>query len=1350
MHISSRIIQIAILLLCFFPVTSAAQTAKLLHGSSEISSNMINHIMQDKAGFIWISSDNGLNRLDGAKNSIIYPENKKGISFEQTFEDSKGRKWICASGRIHIYDEHTAKLKELQAYSLKGELMAPSAKGSIEDKKGNVYVYTQGNGLFVLEEKGSEMCFKQMPNISRWSFVYYATLDNKGVIWLASDKGLLRWDGKNVTNVLQGITQKRISTVCTDMDNNIWAGSDMGGLYNYSQSTRKASSIPELETTPIISLLSKRKGHLLAGSNGYGLFEVTTHDKKVSLFNFATTEINPRCINVHAVMNDNRGNLWIGCYQKGVCVLPNNLMPFEHIGPRSVNNNFIGNNCVMSMTFDSNGTLWVGLDGDGLYCINNGASHHFVPQQNHMPKTIVALTADKRGRLWIGSWIEGLWVMDLATQKMTPIAVPSSSNTPASVFDMVEDNMGRMWIATMGNGVFSVDMNTFEVKGIPNETKSSGGNTKRNNLPNRWVNCLCMGKNGNLYVGTFNGLGALNLKTGSCTSAFKGTNQLLQDHTIFSFNYQDDEHLWIGTSKGLMCLNTKTNKVEAYDDKDGVAGNCVQSIMRDNNGNIWIASNVGISRMDAKTGEFHNYFPGQGMFSNEFTKNTTTKGPDGKVYFGGTDGITVFSPNKISAKHEKPVLLISALYINGKNVVPATEIDGHTILNKDISNTDRICLPFSNRDFMIELSTLDFIQPENTIFEYRIDEKDWHTLPMTNNSISFSSLSPGSHKIEVRAKEWDTYSDVRELIVEICHPWYTSWWAWIIYLIIAAILAHAYIRYTKEKRKAQDAELLRKQQEDISEARLQSFMNISHEIRTPMTLIISPLQRLLNNDKDPKRQSAYQLMNRNAQRIQQLVNQLLDVRKIDKGQMKLYFRQVEMVSYVGKLVDSMIELCEVKNITLLYKCDESDLKAWIDPMNFDKIIYNLLSNAIKYSPENTTITVTLATTDEKHYALTVSDQGKGLKESEIEHVFDRFYQQHNATNNSVQGSGIGLNLTKSLSIMHHGDIVAANNTDGPGCHFIVTLPLGRDHITDDEIETAEVIVEQTADIKEEEETKTETVTAEVQETTRRQKTGKRMLIVEDDDEICHYIKEEFKEQFHITTCSNGEEALEQIRLHMPDIIISDYMMPVMDGMTLLKHVRQNTTMNEVSFIMLTAKTREEDNIEGLDAGADAYITKPFNIEILRKTAINLVQRHDQLRNIYNGNQTPNVENHVVVESPDEKLMHRIIKVINDNISNPALGNDLITKEVGISRVHLYRKLKELTNLSLRDYIKNIRLAEAARLLSEQKHNISTVAQSTGFENVSYFTVVFKQKYGISPSAYMESHRKKAEESEEKK
>ena len=527
--------------------------------------------------------------------------------------------------------------------------------------------------------------------------------------------------------------------------------------------------------------------------------------------------------------------------------------------------------------------------------------------------------------------------------------------------------------------------------------------------------------------------------------------------------------------------------------------------------------------------------------------------------------------------------------------------------------------------------------------------------------------------------------------------------------------------------------------EQLNEAKLQFFINIFHEIRTPMSLIISPLQKLMATDYDTERQQSYNIIYRNAERLLRLVNQLMDIRKIDKGQMQLKFQETDIVSFIQDLHYTFAYQANTKHIKLDFHSEVKELKAWIDPKNFDKVILNILSNAFKFTPENGNIQIRLCTGNDpnaaekalsRYFEISIEDDGIGINETELERIFDRFYQIRNSQNNSNI-----LHLTRSLVELHHGSITVENNQGTPGCRFIVRLPLGKEHLKPEEIDNS-AVKQDSVHIT------TALPTTPLIETSPKthSKSKYRVLIVEDDDEIRRYICQELGRDFHMQECRNGKEAFTYILKKTPDLIISDIMMPEMDGMTLCSKVKQNINTNHIPVILLTAKSREEDNLEGLSIGADAYITKPFSIEILRQSTFNLIKSRERLRNNFQGNQTQKERmQELEIESPDERLLDRIMKVINDNIANPELNVEMVAETVGISRVHLHRKLKELTNQSTRDLIRNLRLKQAATLLAKKRQSINEVAALTGFTNVAYFSTAFKELYGMTPTAYMEQN-----------
>ena len=539
-----------------------------------------------------------------------------------------------------------------------------------------------------------------------------------------------------------------------------------------------------------------------------------------------------------------------------------------------------------------------------------------------------------------------------------------------------------------------------------------------------------------------------------------------------------------------------------------------------------------------------------------------------------------------------------------------------------------------------------------------------------------------------------------------------------------------------------------KHQEQINEAKLQFFINISHEIRTPMTLIISPLEKLIA-ERSEKTQ-VYLMIHRNAQRILRLINQLMDIRKLDKGQMHLKFRETDMVGFINDLMQTFNYQAQKKNISFTFdkELPEPDsLKVWIDLNNFDKVLMNVLSNAFKYTQEGGDIRILLKTGHnnayrgalKEYFEIDITDNGIGIDEDKIEQIFERFYQINNDVTQSNFGTGIGLHLSRSLVELHHGTIKSENRKDGPGTRFVIRLPLGCRHLKAEELESLENLTNRlpTSQLPKETVYETKDEFADSGKPVK-SKTRYRILIIEDDDEIRRYICDELSSDFRISECTNGREGLETILKEKPDLVISDIMMPEMDGITLCRKMKQNVNINYIPIVLLTAKSKTEDRIEGLEIGADAYIVKPFNTEYLRTTISNLIANRERLRGKLVGDQQ--IEENIVkieMKSSDEILMGKVMKTINDHLADPALNVEMLASNVGMSRVHMHRKLKELTHQSARDFIRSIRLKQAAHLLSEKKLSVSEIAYATGFSNLSHFSNTFRDFYGISPSEYKE-------------
>lgn len=1355
-----RIISILCLLCLYFSIPSYGQEGKIFTTDNELSSSMINKIYQDKDGIIWIATEDGLNRYDGAKFTVYRNEKDNPHSLLNSyvrtlFEDSQGRFFIGSLNGLQMYDRATDEFTTIPMRFINGTQADPNVATMIERKNGEILIGTSGHNLFRLDTQGDTIKAWQFNGLVNSNLITYLYEDREGVLWVTTDdNGIFRIDPDNQVKQYasdNNIAWNTVSSICEDQQGNLYLGSLKKGLFKYDKPTDSFKPItyapkPDL---PIKSLHPVNENELFIGTDGNGMKVYDIRKNHIKEADLNVMAFNLEKAKIHSILKDRMDNIWLGFFQRGVMIIPAITNEFKYIGYKSSTRNAIGSNCVMSIYKDHAGILWVGTDNDGLYGIASDGTQaaRFAPTDNphSVPATIMSIFEDSKRNLWIGSYLNGMARLDTKTGRCEYInLLNQKSNRVQNIYCFAEDNNQNLWIGTMGAGLYYMNINTREISNCEMTPRTSDW-TKVNELHNSWINCLLHTSNDRLYIGTYDGLGCLDIQNMDFISPLKN-RRLFYGDVVYALCEDTEGCIWIGTSKGLKRFNPQTFEIHEYSMEDGLPSNSISGIKADANGYLWISTNYGISRFDPETQSFINFYASDGLQGNEFSKGAAFVSREGEFIFGGTNGISSFNPAEITNPNKKPDIRITDFYIHDRTVKKGMKSGGRNIIDTAVMDAEHFQLSHNDNSFSIEFSAMEFYSPERITYMYTFNNNTWVSLRQGTNRVSFSDLAPGTYHFQVKAKDYASYSDIKEITITISPAWYASVWAKIIYVLLASIIIYVIITQIRHRIKAKREILEHIHAEQINEAKLQFFINISHEIRTPMSLIISPLQKLIATDKDGERQKTYHTIYRNAERILRLVNQLMDIRKIDKGQMSLRFQEIDIVGFIRDLYYTFEYQANAKHITLNFHPEMEELQAWIDPKNFDKVILNIISNAFKFTPENGEINIYLRTGKDvnttrplQHYfEIIVEDNGIGINPAEIGRIFERFYQIRNSHNNSDVGTGIGLHLCRSLVVLHHGTIDAENNENKPGSRFIIRLPLGKEHLNAEEIDDAPAESKTPVHIT----TALPTVSPMDEEDEKvRSRTKSHVLVVEDDEEIRKYICRELAGDFHMHECTNGKEALAIILKKEPDLIISDIMMPEMDGLTLCKKIKQNVTINHIPIILLTAKSREEDNLEGLNMGADAYIVKPFSIEILRKTVINLIKSREVLRNSFSGSQMQEQKlKKLKVQSPDDRLLDKVMKVINDNLGNPDLNVEMIAIEVGISRVHLHRKLKELTNQSTRDLIRNVRLKQAASLLANQYHNITEVASLTGFTNLAYFSTAFKELYGVPPTTYMEEQQ----------
>ena len=1313
-----------------------AQTGKLFDADKQMSSSFTTQIFLDHDGFIWVATRNGLNRYDGYQFRIYKKEMRQDIGMASNYvncmtQDRNGLFYIGMYGALQTYDGQ--RFRNVITYDLNGVASPNYITCLLERQNGEVLVGTSGHGL--LRMKGRHEARQIGEALANLNTVHRMTEDHLRRLWIVSDtQGLWLWNGKTVKRYFQEEEFKNdILDVCEDREGAIYVATASHGMFRLDENTPPVH-IEATGNKHISTLYLSQKGDIFLGYDGMGVAIYNPKTGELVDNPFYSREVDLSSAKVYSICEDSNGNIWLGLLQKGTFMQPGHTTGFRYMGAKLGSRNTIGTACVTSVLCDSRKLRWVGTDRDGLYLKAEDGKliRHF---KEGFPATILAICEDRQGRIWIGTYKEGCGWIDPKTWTYHPQKFPKG--TSDSFFDLECDHQGDIWIASMGSGLLRLNPETGALKAYTQKEKAPEDRTV-NSITNNYLSQLSISPDGKrVYAATTMGVCAMDIQSENWLSVF-GQN-CLNYGTAVRIAREFGDQLYIGTNDGLLCYNKKTKKIKRMAIETGLADNGIASIEQDKNGNIWISTDHGLCCLNPKTGKTNNYFVDNGLQSNEFSDGASCVSDDGCLVFGGLAGITWFYPSEISEREWKAEVKLTAFTVNGEPVRRGTMSGLWQVTDTAVIASDRFVLSSNDNTFAIQLSTLTYDNPEHIVYRYRINNEEWVRMQPGVNEITFSHMSPGSYNFCVVAEQNGVPTPERCFKVLIHAPWYMTSLAYLIYIGIVLALFWAY----RQRRKRKEQDNLRLQEhihaEEMADAKLRFFMNISHEIRTPMTLIVTPLLSLIKQDDDPHRRGIYETIRRNAERILGLVNQMMDLRKIDKGQMQMHMRETNLVTFISDIYTMFAQQAKSKSIDFSYDHDGDRVMAWIDRGNFDKIIVNILSNAFKFTAPGGKIRIHLMHS-EHDATISIYNNGEKIPEDKLGRIFERFYQSPSSVNDRHFGTGIGLDLTRSLVELHHGTIEARNISDEPGCEFTVVIPLGNEHLKEEEMLTDAPENETTEDITTEE-IMEEPENKEVE----LPKTGKRqtIVVVEDDQEIRGYLTNALEDDYTIIGCANGKEGLAAVLKNMPSLVISDVMMPEMDGNTLCSKIKSNSTTNHIPVILLTAKSREEDQLEGLETGADAYIVKPFNMDILRRTIGNLIHMYHTLQLKYGRNdQLEELVEDVKMKSPDEKLLERVMSVINHNLGNADLSVDKIADEVGISRVHLYRKMKELTGQTPHDFIRNIRMKKAANLLASADMNVSEVMYACGFSNAASFSTVFKKMYGMSPREYMNEHHEK--------
>jgi signal transduction histidine kinase/ligand-binding sensor domain-containing protein/DNA-binding response OmpR family regulator len=1302
--------------------------------SSSLRANEILALYEDGAGNLWVGTSGGaISMYDRKRDKFIhYPAGAGGDGFlsnavvRSICSDDEGKIWIAQFEAPYVLDPATGIISKLnmEAYDAGGHRAWVSLNCVFRDSRRRMWVGTNG-GLFLYER--ATHSFRQFihDNLDSSSLVNNGVKavaeDKAGQLWVGTEGGLcmLRPDEKGFIPIRSAggsdsvLNSQAINALTVDKDGLLWIATMQG-----------------------IHVLDPHNAH----SVSYMPEEGNVH---------SLTSRSIRCIYI-----DPKGIYWFGTYRGGINKFDKNLNlfnvklngEFHDSGPKS--------SVVTSFEQRADGNLWLGTDGGGVYIFDRktGRLRRMdirMDGKKLEPLSVLAMTKTRKGQLYIGTYGNGVIVPGADGRILKHLVMGSGRNdlNANDIYCIKEDRKGQLWLGTNGSGVNVLKDDKVVVRYTPRPRMP--GDVA---LPaNGYIRAIEEDREGNIWIGTHgNGLAIYHPTTGQFT-VYGQNNSALPSDKIYALLLDSRGLMWIGTyGGGLSVFDSKTGQFRNYSEKDGLQNTTVYQVVEDARGLIWVSTNTGISSLDVTTGTFRNFTSYNGIQSKNFVHGSGLRASDGELFFGGLQGFNYFNPADLTTNRNVPTVMLTNLQVANKPVVPGSE----SPIKAHISVASEIHLAYK-QNFSLSFVALNYTLPRQNKYAYKLDgfDKDWNYIGGKNTAY-YTNLDPGEYVFRVKASNNDGVWSSADTSIRIYvrPPFWRTIYAYIFYVLAAGGLL-AYSRHRGLSRLRRKFELDRERQEvrrirELDQLKLKFLTNLSHEFRTPIALIMGPVDQLLSEQEGQPSQDKLRMVRRNARRLLNLVNQLLDFRKLEEQELKLQVSEEELVSFIRDVCHSFTDLSERKHIQFSFESSIDRLYVLLDRDKLERILFNLLSNAFKFTLEGGRITLALREAERREddgrrwVYMQVMDTGIGIPQDKKEKIFERFFQHASAAAVLNQGTGIGLSITKEFVRMHGGTI-EVESEPGRGSVFTILLPFteaaapaggkeefpanggeeefpadgGEGKPTDDVVEN-HVPLFGAAPV-----------------------TGMpTVLLVEDNDDFRFYLKDNLRNLYKVVEACNGKEGWQKALSAHPHLIVSDISMPYMDGIELTRKLKADKRTRHIPVILLTALKEEEHQLKGLGTGANDYITKPFNFEVLHAKLKNLLALRDTLQTTYT-RQIKVVTPEPSIESEDEKLMTRIVSYLEENLTSSQLSVERLSREVGMSRSSLYSRLLEITGETPVEYIRGFKLEKAVVLLEKSDLTIAEIAYQSGFSTPNYFARAFKAKFNILPSEY--ATRKKA-------
>jgi signal transduction histidine kinase/ligand-binding sensor domain-containing protein/DNA-binding response OmpR family regulator len=1360
--------------LCLHAQTNQYQFARI-DISQGLSHSQINTMLRDSKGFMWFGTMSGLNRYDGYRFTVFRHNLHDTTSISddfitRLFEGPENKIWVNTRKGFNIFDILTEKTdRNATAWLGKYSLPPAAVSNILRDSRECYWFLMNQAGLYRYDPASAHttVIYPAPPNGSGKATPMSVAEDSKGNIWVVMNDGNIeKIDGHTgallfrTTVLATAMKQESLTySLYVDSENELWlyVDGDPRGVYHYQPVTNTLRHIAKespgqyrLNNNLVTGLVQDNKGHIWVCTDHGGVnvldkraltsqYLMNNDDDLKSLSQNSTT----------VAYKDRTGIIWVGTYKKGVSYYRERTVNFPLFAHQPTNPYSLQYNDVNRFTEDTQGNLWIGTNGGGLIYYDRTRKtfrqfvHDAADANSLSNNVIVSLFIDHIQRLWIGTYFGGLDCYD--GKKFIHYRHGDQLNTLSDdrVWEIFEDSKKNLWVGTLNGGLNLLEKqkNTFYHyrTAVPGTISAD------------YIAALMEDTEGKLWIGTANGVDVL-LRRDHQPDSFQhyqnipGNAASLSNNNVMTLLQDKQGRIWIGTRDGLNVFDAQKNSFQVFRAENGLPDNTILTMLEDDRGGFWTGTPNGISHITAQynthTGglnlQCRNYNELDGLQGTAFNENAALKTSKGELLFGGPNGFNLFHPDAIVPDSQPVPLAFTDLRIFNKSVSIGEELNGRVLLPQSIAHTASITLQHDENVLSIEFAAMNFSSAEKNKYAYKLEgfNEQWTVTDGRMRTVTYTNLDPGNYTFRVKAATNNEIWNKEELTLhlKVLPPFWKTPLAYVLYaLLLIAILwfsrhlvvQRARIRFQLEQQRKEAQRM-----HELDMMKIRFFTNVSHEFRTPLSLILTPMDKMIQQAEDAGQRKQFQLIHRNARRLLNLVNQLLDFRKMEVQELRLNAATGDIIKFTKEISWSFTDIADKKNIRFSFHTTIDSLITRFDADKLERILFNLISNAFKFTPEHGSVTVVVAQEEKEPgkplLSIQVKDTGIGIPEDKQEKIFERFFQHDTPGSIVNQGSGIGLSITKEFVKLHQGTITVDSELEKGSC-FTVWLPV--QPVTAE----APVIINDAVAVQQEQMARdhaaTEAMTAEASDA--RKKT---LLLVEDNEDFRFYLKDNLRQYFTILEASDGKEGWQKALGHHPDLVVSDISMPEMDGIELCRKIKKDQRTSHIPIILLTALAGEEQQLKGLEGGANDYLTKPFNFEILLSRIRNLLSQQAIARKTFEKRIEVKPAD-ISIASPDEQFLHQVMEIIEKNISNPDFSVEELSRAAHMSRVALYKKLLALTGKTPIEFIRSVRLKRAAQLLEKSKMTVAEIAYEVGFNNPKYFSKYFKMEYHVLPSQW---------------